>query len=89
MRRRCPNQRRWCCHRRDDAVGSLISSRMLRLLLSPLAAVLLPEHTQEVCLWQRMSNTSKRQRSAMVVDHASEPYSKSTIKYITTEIDSA
>ena len=36
MQRKCPNQRRRRCRRRHDAVGCLVRSRMLRLLLCPL-----------------------------------------------------
>ena len=34
MRCRCPNQRRRFCRRRDDAVGCLVRSRMLWLLMT-------------------------------------------------------
>ena len=67
MRKRCPNQRRRRCPRRDDAVGCLVCSRMLRLLMCCC------QNTRRRHLWQRMLNTSKRRRSARVVDHDSEP----------------
>ena len=70
MRKRCPNQRRRRCRRRYDAVGCLMRSRMLRLLMCCC------RNARRRHLWQRISNTSKRRRSARVVAHASEPYSK-------------
>ena len=70
MRWRCPNQRRRRCRRRDGAVGSMVRSRMLWLLTCCC------QNTRMRRLWQRMSNTSRRRRSARVVAHASEPYSK-------------
>ena len=50
-----------------DAVGCLVRSRMLQLL------VCCCQNTRRRRLWQLMSNTSRRRRSARVVDHDSEP----------------
>ena len=70
MRKRCPNQHRWRFCRRDGAVGCLMRSRMLRLLMCCC------QNTRRRHLWQHMLNTYKRRRSARVVNHASEPLSK-------------
>ena len=67
MRKRCPNQSRRRCRRRYDAVGCLMRSRMLRLLMCCC------QNARRRHLWQRMLSTSMRRRSARVVDHASEP----------------
>ena len=56
MRWRCPNQCRRRCRRRDDAVGCLVRSRMLRLLMFCCQNI----HRRR--LWQHMSNTSRRRR---------------------------
>ena len=71
MRRRYPNQRRRRCRRSDDAVGCLVRTRILRLLICCC------ENTHKRHLWQRLSNSSKRRPSARVLDHASEPQIKS------------
>ena len=52
MRRRCPNQRRARCRRRDDAAGCVVRSRMIRLLMCCY------QNTRMRRRWQRMSNTS-------------------------------
>ena len=54
MRWICPNQRRRRCRMRDDAVGCLVHSRMLWLLMCRC------QNTHRRRLWQRISNTSRR-----------------------------
>ena len=68
MRWRCPNQRRRRCRRRDDAVGCLVRSRMLWLLMYCC------QNKRRRRLWQRMSNTCREGISSKVMDLHSEPY---------------
>ena len=70
MRYIYPNKRRRRCRRSDDAVGCLVRTRMLRLLICCC------ENTHKMGIWQRLSISSKRRPSARVGDHASEPHIK-------------
>ena len=81
MRWRCPNQCRRRCRRRDDAVGCLVRSWMLRLLM----CCLLPEHTQEARLTAH-ANTSRG--DSIVTDVTisdSETYNPTADKFINTD----